>query len=91
MFFRDRCGIEFLSMILIDLYSQREAFNEHTKSMTEEEKLNWLRQQGELTAIPHLQPAPRTYRFRSKSGIEATFFFQQDRPVFIGDHFVIAD
>lgn len=78
-------------MIVVDLYSQRKAFADITAAMTEDEKLDNLRRCGEVVELPLRNGFPRTFVFRSKTGIEAAFFFRENELVFLGDHTTLID
>lgn len=78
-------------MIVVDLYSQRQAFADITAAMTEDEKLDYLRRCGEVLVLPLRNGVPRTIVFRSKPGIESVFLFRENELVFLGDHTTLID
>ena len=57
-------------MVIVDLYSQRDAVAAQLREIESDAKLDWLRDHGELVEIPVSTPFPPTYRFRSREGIE---------------------
>lgn len=73
-------------MVIIDLYSQREAVAACLRELRDTDKLDWLRERGELIEIPMPDPSPVAYRFRSTSGIETGFVIRDGSMIFIGDH-----
>ena len=75
-------------MILIDLYSQREAV-ENYLATSGGDAIAWLQTQGELIEIPIAEPFPKAYRFRSRVGIEIGFVVRDGQMIFIGDHTTI--
>jgi hypothetical protein len=73
-------------MIIVDLYSHREAVAARLREPVDADKLGWLRAQGELIEIPMSDPFPTTYRFRSARGIETGFVIRDGKKILIGDH-----
>ena len=72
-------------MIVVDLFSQRDVVAAELRRRSMPEKISWLQQHGELIDIPTRTPdAPNTYLFRSTSGIECGFYFQDGLMVFLG-------
>jgi len=76
-------------MVIVDLYSQREAVAAKLRELPGPDKTGWLQQRGELIKIPMSVPAPTTYLFRSNTGIETGFFIRDGQMVFLGDHTTI--
>jgi hypothetical protein len=77
--------------VLIDLISQAE-FIPYSLRKSQEAFLTWLGYHGEVTRIECSNLAgvsyPAAYRFRSRWGLEAAFWFSEDgRLVFVGDHY----
>lgn len=78
-------------MVIIDLYSQRKAFAAFSESLSDDEKLAFLREHGELREIPTQSGFPQTFVFRSRAGIESTFFLRSNCLIFLGDHTTLAE
>ena len=70
---------------LIDLLAQAVAVEQLIQHMSEAEKMLWLARYGDLSVVTK-QGGVNTYRFKSVSGPEATFFFRDTKLVFLGDH-----
>jgi hypothetical protein len=72
---------------LIDLLSQAGAIRKLLNGKTESEKLAWLSEHGQVDALPNKHPEEKqSYRFTSRLGREAIFFFDAGALVFFGDH-----
>ncbi len=76
-------------MVIVDLYSQRDAAAARLREIDSAGKLNWLRERGELIEIPMSAPFPTAYRFRSNEGIETGFVIRDGKMIFMGDHTTI--
>ena len=72
---------------LVDLVSQRHAVRLLLAECAQEQKLLWLAQYGEISEIPSLDSEGAiAYRFESRVGLVASFFFGDDDIVFLGEH-----
>ena len=69
---------------LIDLVSQREAVREQVKGWSRASVVDWLAVRGRLSS--HIVQAREVFFFESAAGCRATFFFDGDEMVFVGDH-----
>ena len=73
-------------MVIVDLYSQRNAVAAQLREIESCAKLDWLRGHGELIDIPVPSPFPPTYMFRSRQGIETKFVIRDGQMIFLADH-----
>jgi hypothetical protein len=72
---------------LIDLVSQARAVRKLLGGKTDSETLRWLSEHGQVEALPSEYPDQKQcYRFTSRLGQEAIFFFDAGDLVFVGDH-----
>jgi len=78
-----------IEMVIVDLYSQRDAVAAQLRKLGQSDKLNWLRERGELFEVPMPDSSPNAYQFRSASGIETGFIVREGKMIFIGDHTTI--
>ena len=78
---------------LIDLVSQAGAVRKRMVGKTDSEKLAWLATHGTLEPVVVTPHGRQTYRFKSSTGQETAFFFDDGELVFVGDHttFVVSD
>jgi hypothetical protein len=72
---------------LIDLVSQAGAVRKLLDGKTGSETLAWLSEHGQVDVLSNEYPDQKqSYRFTSRLGREAIFFFDVDGLVFVGDH-----
>jgi hypothetical protein len=91
---RYRSALEMIVQFqLIDLVSQGAAVQSHLKGVPVDEKLAWLAARGRVLACPSIKGFPQAYMFESRAGVTCSFFFRDDRFVFIGDNttFTVGD
>jgi len=69
---------------IIDLVSQRDAVREYTEGWSRADVVAWLADQGRLSW--RTISGRETFFFESSAGLHATFFFDGDEVVFVGDH-----
>lgn len=73
-------------MVIVDLYTQRDAVAAQLRQIEPSEKLDWLRERGELTESSAAPPSTRAFRFCSYQGIVAVFLIRDGKMIFVGDH-----
>jgi hypothetical protein len=73
---------------LVDLVSQRDAVRDHLRGRSKEGVLQWLAARGLLEQQDVSGRA--VFHFESHAGRRATFFFDGDDLVFVGDHTTFA-
>jgi hypothetical protein len=72
---------------LLDLSSQAIAVQQLLRGRSTDEKLEWLRDHGELAAVPMTAVGARpVYAFKSVVGLSCAFFIDGEKFVFFGDH-----
>jgi hypothetical protein len=75
---------EAMAFRVVDLVSQRAAVRDHVKGWSKVAIVEWLATQGTLRT--QIISAREHFFFESTAGIQATFFFDGDELVFVGDH-----
>ena len=73
---------------LIDLVSQREAVRQRVKGWAADDVVAWLSARGQLSK--RTVSDREIFSFESTAGRHATFFFDGDEMVFVGDHTTFA-
>jgi hypothetical protein len=75
------------SFQLIDLVSQAGAVRKLLAGKTDAETLDWLSSRGQVEILPVQHPDQKqSYRFTSRLGREAVFFFDAGNLVFVGQN-----
>ena len=73
-------------MVIVDLYSQRDAVAAMLREIDSSNKLDWLRERGELLQMPTSAPGSTIYKFLSNAGIETGFVIRDGQMIFLGDN-----
>lgn len=74
--------------IVLDLFSQGRAVQQHVQGWSKDEVLTWLRRWGTLSSW-QLRDFPETHSFRSHCGMVANFIFEDGLFTFLGDHHLV--
>jgi hypothetical protein len=73
------------SFILIDLISQAAALQQYIRDWSKEELIAWMKEQGTLKPFNDIF-GNEIFSFESPVGFSATFYIQEKRFIFLGDH-----
>jgi hypothetical protein len=63
---------------VVDLLGQAEAIERHVQGWPPDDIMAWLRQFGEVTAVPIRHAQQTVYHFESRCGMPAAFWFTPD-------------